>query len=90
MNPAGPPRHFHTELAQLKTVLLEMSSLAEELVRTAVEALTERDQAKAVLKNCATADTNSVKHYFEVSTGEELNAAFQEIISNSEKIALIK
>jgi phosphate transport system protein len=47
MNPAGPPRHFHTELAQLKTVLLEMSSLAEELVRTAVEALTERDQAKA-------------------------------------------
>jgi phosphate transport system protein len=47
MIPAGAQRHFHVELAELKNVLLEMSSLAEELVRTAVEALTERDRAKA-------------------------------------------
>lgn len=40
-------RHFHEELADLKTRLLEMSSLAEHLVRIATEALLERDDAKA-------------------------------------------
>jgi phosphate transport system protein len=40
-------RHFHEELARLKDRLLEMSGLAEELVRTAVEALLERDETKA-------------------------------------------
>ncbi|HET7321656.1 MAG TPA: phosphate signaling complex protein PhoU [Longimicrobiaceae bacterium] len=40
-------RHFHEELAGLKALLLEMSSLAEELVRLSVEALRERDEAKA-------------------------------------------
>ena len=50
----------------------------------------EREQAKAVLKDCSTPDTSSIKHYFEVSTGEELDAAFREIISNTERLALIK
>jgi len=46
MNPTGA-RHFHEELADLKAKLLEMSSLAEELVNTAVKALRERDLALA-------------------------------------------
>ena len=41
------PRHFHEELAELKTLLLDMSTLAEELVRASVEALRERDTSKA-------------------------------------------
>jgi phosphate transport system protein len=45
--PAAGPRHFHEELAALKTLLLEMSALAEELVRASVEALRDRDPAKA-------------------------------------------
>ncbi|HTV69630.1 MAG TPA: TadE/TadG family type IV pilus assembly protein [Rhizobiaceae bacterium] len=49
---------------------------------------TERDQAKAVLKNCASDDESAIKHYFEVSTGEELDAAFQAIIGNAERLAL--
>lgn len=36
-------RHFHEELARLKTQLLEMSGLAEELVAKAMEALRDRD-----------------------------------------------
>jgi len=40
-------RHFHEELDQLKAKLVRMSGLAEEMVRIAVEALLERDQAKA-------------------------------------------
>jgi len=49
---------------------------------------TERDQAKAVLKACSSKDTSAAKHYFEASTGAELDAAFQEIIRNTEKVAL--
>lgn len=51
---------------------------------------TERDQAKAVLKACSSTDTSSVRHYFEASTGEELDAAFKEIIRNTERLALTK
>lgn len=51
----------------------------------------ERDQAKSVLKNCSSPDTdNKIKHYFEASTGAELDAAFSEIILNTENLALIK
>ncbi|CCV04660.1 conserved hypothetical protein [Mesorhizobium metallidurans STM 2683] len=50
---------------------------------------TERDQAKAVLKDCSSKDASATnRHYFEVSTGVELDAAFQEIIRNTEKVAL--
>jgi hypothetical protein len=39
---------------------------------------TERDQAKAVLKDCSSKDASAAKrHFFEVSTGAELDAAFQ-------------
>ena len=37
-------RHFQEELEQLKTRLLEMGGIAEEQVRVAVKALTERDR----------------------------------------------
>ena len=47
MTPGAGARHFHEELAQLKNLLLEMSALAEDLVRLAVEALRERDVEKA-------------------------------------------
>ncbi|HET8656631.1 MAG TPA: phosphate signaling complex protein PhoU [Longimicrobiaceae bacterium] len=47
MSAAGGARHFHQELAELKSVLLEMSSLAEDLVRLSVDALQERDAAKS-------------------------------------------
>jgi phosphate transport system protein len=40
-------RHFHEELELLKSRLVAMSGIAEEQVRTAVEALLERDEAKA-------------------------------------------
>lgn len=49
-----------------------------------------RAKAKAVLKNCASPDTSAMKHYFEASTGEELDAAFKEIISNTERLALTR
>ncbi len=47
MSPLTGARHFHEELARLKSRILDMSSMAEDLVRTAIEALRERDAAKA-------------------------------------------
>ena len=43
MTPVPGVRHFHEELARLKTQLLEMSGLAEELVDQAMQALRARD-----------------------------------------------
>jgi len=48
----------------------------------------QRDAAKGVLKKCATQDTTAIKHYFEASTGEELDNALQEIVYNTERLAL--
>jgi Flp pilus assembly protein TadG len=50
----------------------------------------ESDQAKTVLKNCSSPDRSSMKHYYEVSTGAELDSAFKEIIRNTERLALTK
>jgi phosphate transport system protein len=47
MSPATRIRHFHEELADLKSRLLEMSALSEELVRMAVEAMLQRDPVRA-------------------------------------------
>ena len=48
----------------------------------------EREQAKSVLKTCSSPDTSSIKHFFEASTGEELDAAFRAIIANTERLAI--
>lgn len=46
--------------------------------------------AKQVLGACASPDTGSIKHYFETSSGSELNDAFLEIASNIERLALTR
>ncbi|TKT82964.1 TadE/TadG family type IV pilus assembly protein [Aquamicrobium sp. LC103] len=46
--------------------------------------------AKAVMRNCATPDSGGIKHYYEAATGEELDAAFQEIARNIERLALTR
>jgi len=51
---------------------------------------TESSQARAVLKDCASDDTSSMRHFYDVSTGPELDAAFKEIIANTERLTLTK
>ncbi|TPM26017.1 TadE/TadG family type IV pilus assembly protein [Mesorhizobium sp. B2-3-5] len=51
---------------------------------------TERDQAKSVLQDCSTADTSTLKHYYEAATGPELDDAFSAIVQNIERLALTK
>ena len=50
----------------------------------------EASQARGVLKDCASPDTSSIRHFFDVSTGAELDAAFQDIIRNTERLALTR
>ena len=50
--------------------------------------VTERDQAKSVLKDCSTTDTASLKHYYEAANGAELSDAFGKITENIEKLAI--
>jgi Flp pilus assembly protein TadG len=73
----------------MKTDGIELFTIGFDLNDPTMTA-TERDQAKTVLKNCSSPDTKAIKHYFEVSTGEELDAAFKEIIKNTERLALTK
>ena len=49
MTPTSAARHFHGELDRLKSRLVGMSALAEDLVRLSIEALLERDPEKARL-----------------------------------------
>jgi Flp pilus assembly protein TadG len=44
--------------------------------------------AKQVLGNCASPDKGAVQHYFQTSSGAELNAAFLAIAQNIERLAI--
>jgi len=46
--------------------------------------------AKDVMKACASPDTASIAHYYEVADGAALDAAFQAIAGNIERLALTK
>lgn len=46
--------------------------------------------AEATLKDCASADSGSIKHFYKAATGAELDNAFQTIARNIETLALTK
>lgn len=50
----------------------------------------EEADAKSTMRACASPDTADKKHYFEASTGAELDKAFKEIVRNIEKLSLIR
>ena len=50
----------------------------------------EDKRAKETMSACASPDNGRVRHHFETSSGAELDAAFQEIAANIERLALTK
>ena len=69
--------------------------LCAEMRRDGIEVFTigfmlKEANAKATMRACASEDTASQKHYFDVSTGAELDAAYQSIARNIERLALTK
>ncbi|MBZ9736462.1 pilus assembly protein [Mesorhizobium sp. CA18] len=71
----------------MKRDSIEIFTIGFDLNDPAMSA-TERDQAKSLLKNCATDDTSSLKHYYEAANGAELKQAFGEISRNIEKLTI--
>lgn len=47
-------------------------------------------KAKDTMKDCASPDTGAIQHYFDTSTGKELDGAFQKIVENLERLALTR
>jgi Flp pilus assembly protein TadG len=46
--------------------------------------------AREVLTNCASPDTAMTKHFYDAADGDELRKAFQDIVRNIERLALIQ
>lgn len=56
----------------------------------AVGFMLKEKAAKDVMKACASPDTSAIPHYYEVADGAALDAAFQAIAANIERLALTK
>lgn len=67
--------------------------LCDEMKKQGIEVFTvgfmlREQNAKAVMKDCASPDTASVQHYFEASSGAELDEAYRSIARQIERLAL--
>lgn len=67
--------------------------LCEEMRKGGIEVFTigfklENSYAIETMKNCASPDTAKVRHYFQTSSGPELDQAFQEIARNIERLTI--
>ena len=67
--------------------------LCDEMKKDGIEIFTvgfmlKEAGAKAVLGDCASPDAKSVKHYYDTSSGAELNAAFLDIARKIESLAI--
>jgi len=48
------------------------------------------DSARKLMRDCATPDSGGIKHFYDTSSGPELDQAFQQIVNNIEALALTK
>jgi Flp pilus assembly protein TadG len=92
---AGVSRRGDTTGGQATRSRSNAERLCEEMRDDGIEVFTigfmlREANAKAVIKDCASDDTASTRHYFEAATGEELNRAYQEIARNIERLAITK
>ncbi len=67
--------------------------LCDEMKKQGIEVFTvgfqlREQNARAVMKDCASPDSGGTQHYFDASTGAELDAAYQAIARNIERLAL--
>lgn len=69
--------------------------LCEEMKKDGIEIFTvgfmlKESAARQVMAKCASPDKASTQHYFEAASGAELDAAFQAIAANIERLAIVK
>jgi Flp pilus assembly protein TadG len=84
-NPRNQPvksrRHAERLCAEMKGQGIEVFTIGFML---------REQNAKAVMKACASPDDNGSQHYFEASTGAELDQAYQTIARNIERLSLTR
>jgi hypothetical protein len=90
---AGVPKKDETTGAQATRSRNYAEELCDKMKADGIEVFTvgfmlKEAGAKAVLGDCASPDSASTTHYFETSSGEQLNAAFLEIVRNIERLAV--
>lgn len=92
---AGVPKGDNTTGSQAGRSGDYAKQLCAEMKEHGIEIFTigfmlKENSAKTVLGTCASPDSSSVRHYFDTSTGTELNDAFLEIARNIEQLAITR
>ena len=92
---AGVPKNDQTILYQGTRSRTNAEKLCAAMKKDGIEIFTigfqlSEPAAKTVMRNCASPDSGASKHYFEASTGEELDRAYQTIARNIERLALTR
>lgn len=92
---AGNGKNPYKGGGQVKNSENRARQLCRKMKKDGIEIFTigfqlKEKNAKDLLAECASADMPSKKHYFEASTGEALNEAFETIARNIEQLALTK
>jgi Flp pilus assembly protein TadG len=92
---AGVARGGATKGGQAGRSRNHAERLCQEMKKQGIEIFTvgfqlRQRNAKQVMRACASPDRGSIRHYFEAASGQELDAAFQEIAGNIERLAIIK
>jgi Flp pilus assembly protein TadG len=92
---AGVPEHERTEGGQSARSRDYAKRLCDEMKDAGIEIFTigfmlTEPGARAVMRDCASPDNSIARHHFQTANGAELDAAFQEIARNIERLALTK
>jgi Flp pilus assembly protein TadG len=92
---AGVPEHERTEGGQPVRSRDYAKRLCDRMKEAGIEIFTvgfmlTEPGAKDVMRDCASPDNSIVRHNFQTGNGAELDAAFQEIAQNIERLALTK
>jgi hypothetical protein len=90
---AGVPKNEQTRNAQASRSRDYAERLCDAMKKDGIEIFTvgfmlKEAGARQVLGDCASPDRGSVRHYFDTSSGAELDQAFQTIAGNIERLAI--
>ena len=90
---AGVPKKGDTTGGQAALSSAYAEHLCDEMKTDGIEIFTvgfmlQEAGAKSVLSDCASPDAKLVKHYYDTSSGQELNAAFLDIARKIESLAI--
>lgn len=92
---AGVPRNEQTRNAQAKRSRAAALAHCERMKADKIEVFTvgfmlDDPDAKAIMRDCASDDYGSIRHYYLAADGDALKAAFREIAANAEKLVLTR